>query len=195
MSDRFLLAASSPDFTAHLAAHGPLPALPDVDALADLLDASSLAGRGGAAFPTGRKLRAVAAAKTKADRLRARPVVLANGSDGEPLSNKDAVLIDRAPHLILDGLRILAGALDPSLTAVRAPAVGLEALRRAAGERHDLPAISYSETTGDFIEGEATAAVRALAGAPRCRCTARGTSPRPATAGARGSSSTSRRSR
>ena len=55
-------------------------------------------GRGGAAFPVHRKLAAVAQAGT-------RPVVIGNGAEGEPASEKDKSLLWISPHLILDGLQ------------------------------------------------------------------------------------------
>ncbi|MDB5113582.1 MAG: putative dehydrogenase, partial [Chloroflexi bacterium] len=61
----------------HLSRLGPLPSTGSE--LIDVLDRSDLRGRGGAAFPVGRKWRAVA------ERRGARPVVLVNGAEGEPL--------------------------------------------------------------------------------------------------------------
>ena len=49
---------------------------------------AGLTGRGGAAFPTGRKLGTVAAGA-------GRPAMIANGSEGEPASAKDRVLLAR----------------------------------------------------------------------------------------------------
>lgn len=40
-----------------------------------------------------------------------RPVVVVNGSEDEPACRKDTVLINRAPHLILDGALLVAEAL------------------------------------------------------------------------------------
>ena len=58
---------------AHLSLHGPRPS---AAGLIGLVEASGLRGRGGAGFPSGRKLEAVRSA-------RRRPVVVANGAEGE----------------------------------------------------------------------------------------------------------------
>ncbi len=72
--------------------------------LIDEVERSGLVGRGGAGFPTGRKLRSVAAGAGPA-------VVVANGSEGEPTSHKDRLLLLRAPHLVLDGITLAAFAV------------------------------------------------------------------------------------
>ncbi|HXB46649.1 MAG TPA: hypothetical protein VNW50_02730, partial [Streptosporangiaceae bacterium] len=62
----------------------------------DLLDevaAARLTGRGGAGFPTAKKMRAVAGRRGPA-------VVVANGMESEPASEKDQALLARAPHLV-----------------------------------------------------------------------------------------------
>lgn len=106
------LLTGSPDqlgnLAAHLARFGPLPAIePGGPALAELVDRSGLRGRGGAGFPTGRKMAAVAGSA----RGRGRPTVVANGCEGEPVSGKDHVLLELAPHLVLDGAVAVATAL------------------------------------------------------------------------------------
>src|ERR1022692_762144 len=65
-----------------------------------------LRGRGGAGFPAARKWQAVA--QQARDGLAA--VVIANGSEGEPCSRKDMLLLRSRPHLVLDGLRRARGA-------------------------------------------------------------------------------------
>jgi NADH:ubiquinone oxidoreductase subunit F (NADH-binding) len=91
---------------AHLAHYGPVP-LHDGSALIAEVDRAGLTGRGGGAFPAGRKLRAVADATAG----RGTAVVVANGSESEPASGKDAVLLSRSPHLVLDGISLAAEAV------------------------------------------------------------------------------------
>lgn len=72
-------------------------------ALTAMLHAAGLRGRGGAGFPVAAKVRAV----RRATGLR-HPVVVANGVESEPLSQKDALLLRSFPHLVLDGIMLLA---------------------------------------------------------------------------------------
>ena len=69
-----------------------------------MVAAAGLTGRGGAGFPTGIKMRSVAAG-------RGPKVVVANGMEGEPASEKDQALLARAPHLVLDGAVLAAEAV------------------------------------------------------------------------------------
>ena len=87
-------------------------------ALAELLEAIDLRGRGGAAFPLARKVRT-------AMKARGRPVVVVNAAEGEPASSKDSALMMLKPHLVLDGAQLVALAIghdtDPRRRAGRAP--------------------------------------------------------------------------
>ncbi|HEX6476545.1 MAG TPA: hypothetical protein VF005_04675, partial [Acidimicrobiales bacterium] len=56
------------------------------EALIRAVEASGLRGRGGSGFPTERKMSAVAQGGR-------RPVVVANGTEGEPASAKDKLLL------------------------------------------------------------------------------------------------------
>ena len=91
---------------AHLAHYGPVAQLAGPTALIAEVERAGLTGRGGGAFPAGRKLRAVADATGR----RGTAVVVANGSESEPASRKDAVLLSRSPHLVLDGISLAAEA-------------------------------------------------------------------------------------
>jgi NADH-quinone oxidoreductase subunit F len=68
------------------------------------IDASGLAGRGGAGFPTGRKWRAVADASGEPK------TIVCNADEGEPGCFKDRVLMDHDPHAVLEGMAIAARA-------------------------------------------------------------------------------------
>ena len=92
----------------HVGRYGPLPPPGSWSVtLVTEVERAGLTGRGGAAFPAGRKLRAVADARSR----RGSPVVVANGSESEPASSKDAVLLSRSPHLVLDGIALCAAAV------------------------------------------------------------------------------------
>ena len=75
------------------------------------VEAAGLTGRGGAAFPTHRKL---AAWPPAADP----PVVIGNGAEGEPASSKDKSLLWISPHLVLDGLQLAAEAVGSVTVAL-----------------------------------------------------------------------------
>jgi respiratory-subunit NADH dehydrogenase subunit/transcriptional regulator len=87
-----------------LPGHGARSARARPERLFDVVDRSGLTGRGGADFPTGRKMRSVMAS-------RGRAVVVANGAEGEPASCKDRLLLTRVPHLVLDGIVLAAHAV------------------------------------------------------------------------------------
>jgi NADH-quinone oxidoreductase subunit F len=65
-----------------------------------VLEASGLAGRGGAGFPTATKWRAVRDAQGGPKTL------VCNADEGEPGCFKDRVLLDHDPHAILEGMAI-----------------------------------------------------------------------------------------
>lgn len=89
------------------------------------LERADLRGRGGASFPAARKWRAVA--HHAAQGLPG--VVIANGSEGEPCSSKDRLLLRLRPHLILDGLRLAAEAVGATDTFVYVPHGDRDTLR------------------------------------------------------------------
>ena len=66
--------------------------------LLDEVDASGLAGRGGAGFPTGRKWRAVAEAAGEPR------TIVCNADEGEPGCFKDRALMDYDPHAVIEGM-------------------------------------------------------------------------------------------
>lgn len=113
---------------------------------------SGLRGRGGGAFPTGAKLEAVLA-------QRERPVVVANGVEGEPASSKDRGLMRVAPQLVLDGVAATANALR-ARRAIIAIAGEAPELERAAARTK----IEVVRVPSGFVIGEETALVDALTG-------------------------------
>jgi NADH:ubiquinone oxidoreductase subunit F (NADH-binding) len=142
----------------HLSRLGPLPT---AAGLVDALERSDLRGRGGAAFPVGRKWRAVAAGRGPA------PVVLVNGAEGEPLSRKDRVLMEARPHLVLDGAALAAdavGAAEVVLYVGSEHGAAAVALHRALAERPDPERrrTRVVAAPARYVAGEETAAVRFL---------------------------------
>ena len=152
-------AAGPASLAEHLGRYGPLPLSrldgAHRDALLGEVEGSGLTGRGGAAFPTARKLAAVAA--------QAAPVVVANGTEGEPASAKDKVLLARSPHLVLDGA-VLAAALVGAREAVivvhhSVRQIVDEAVAERRRTRLDRVRIRVVAGAGRFVGGEASAVV------------------------------------
>jgi NADH:ubiquinone oxidoreductase subunit F (NADH-binding) len=95
----------------HERIHGPLPH-PSPAELIEAVERSGLRGRGGADFPTARKLRSVARGRRSA-------VLVVNGSETEPASGKDRLLLSRLPHLVLDGAVLAARAIGAAEVYVK----------------------------------------------------------------------------
>lgn len=150
------------DFRSHRDIHGGLPPLSsgEVVQLAEQID---LRGRGGAAFPFARKVRAVI---DSADRRRSPIVVVVNATEGEPASWKDKALLTRAPHLVLDGAALVARALDARdvVIGVADDGVGEYSVMQALSERRMPTATSVVTVPHRFISGEGGALVRGING-------------------------------
>ncbi|TYC66512.1 oxidoreductase [Streptomyces sp. CB01881] len=148
------------DYRSHLVVHGQLPAL-RAEELAELAENVDLRGRGGAGFPFARKLRAVI--KSVA-RRRTRPVVVVNGTEGEPSCLKDTTLLLRTPHLVLDGALIAAVALDAEQVAIGVTRADTEeSLRRALEERRSVkPQVTVVRLPERFVTGEGSALARGI---------------------------------
>jgi NADH:ubiquinone oxidoreductase subunit F (NADH-binding) len=142
----------------HLRTVGPLPRHgPEI---ISLIEASGLRGRGGAGFPTAHKLAAV-------ERRPGRHAVLANGTEGEPLSGKDAALITHAPHLVLDGMAVAAAAVsaESSIVCVEAGRHDLVAvLKHAVLERRDPVRVEILQAPARYVTGQETALVSWVGG-------------------------------
>jgi NADH:ubiquinone oxidoreductase subunit F (NADH-binding) len=112
------------------------------------VEESGLRGRGGAAFPTGRKLRAVAA-------VRGRRTVVVNACEGEPVSHKDRTLMARSPHLVLDGALLVAQAVRASEVVVCG--------REPVPARGDAPVpVRWQPVPRRYVASEESALVRLL---------------------------------
>ncbi|MFD9130226.1 NADH-ubiquinone oxidoreductase-F iron-sulfur binding region domain-containing protein [Kitasatospora sp. NPDC059571] len=148
------------DYRAHLVVHGGLPAM-SADELADLAENVNLRGRGGAGFPFARKLRAVVKA---AARRRSRPVVVVNGTEGEPSCLKDAALLLRTPHLVVDGALLAADALDADQVVLGVTRADTEqSLRTALAERRAMPLpVNVVRLPERFVSGEGSALARGI---------------------------------
>jgi NADH:ubiquinone oxidoreductase subunit F (NADH-binding) len=163
-----LLFGSPPDgqmsLNEHLGVHGP-PPRPGRSApsgLIDLVARSGLRGRGGAGFPTARKLEAVRAGRRSA-------VVVANGCEGEPASAKDRLLLSAVPHLVIDGAILCAGAVGAREVVVAVTdRHARAAVERALAERGgtDRVAIRVVQVPDGFVSGEETALLQFLGGGP-----------------------------
>jgi NADH:ubiquinone oxidoreductase subunit F (NADH-binding) len=158
---RLLMPTDGGGLAAHVERLGARPS--GSRALISEIARSGLRGRGGAGFPTAVKLKAVAG--------RRRPILVANGTEGEPLSAKDKTLLLRSPHLVLDGLALVAEAvgastsyvcIDRSATRVAAAVEGALAERRAAGT--DRVAVELCLTPTRYVVGEESALVHWLNG-------------------------------
>ncbi|HUC57617.1 MAG TPA: NADH-ubiquinone oxidoreductase-F iron-sulfur binding region domain-containing protein [Streptosporangiaceae bacterium] len=155
------------DLAIHQKRFGPLPYLNRAGLLIDEVRAAGLTGRGGAAFPVHRKLAAVLDASARG---RGRPVVVANGAEGEPASAKDKSLLLLAPHLVLDGLQLAAettGAPEGVLYAAidRASAEWLTSLivQRAATGTDRVP-VRLVEAPARFLAGQESALASRISG-------------------------------
>ena len=151
---RLLPARRDPSYAAHCELIGPLP--PVGPGLIGEVTASGLRGRGGARFPTGRKMAAVASRRGPA-------VLVANGTEGEPLSHKDRALMVGNPHLVLDGVAAAAAAVGATriiLAVEQARSDTVAALGRALAERPDGRTVELVLTPTRYVVGQETALVR-----------------------------------
>jgi NADH:ubiquinone oxidoreductase subunit F (NADH-binding) len=160
---RLLSSAPGEDLRAHLARHGPVPYRGRAGLLIGDVKAAGLTGRGGAAFPTYRKLAAVAWA-------RGHKVVVGNGAESEPASRKDAVLLHAAPNLVLDGLQLAAEAVGAGEAVLYLHRGGHRAVLRALAARAsagvDWLPVTIAEAPPRFLAGQETALVNRVGGGP-----------------------------
>ncbi len=138
-----------------------------------LVEESTLRGRGGAGFPTGRKWRfAVANPKPR--------YLVCNADESEPGTFKDRIIIERDPHLLLEGMIIAGYAIgaEEGYIYIRGeyPA-GYQILKNAIEEARDAGYLGKNilgtdfsfdikvyRGAGAYICGEETALIESIEG-------------------------------
>ena len=151
-------------FSGHLERWGPLPSSSGRSFL-DELEQSGLRGRGGSWFPAATKWRSIRRSVLRA------PVVVANGAESEPASGKDRILLERVPHLVLDGAVIAARTLGASQIYLHVPSASVPSTRRALDERAELArdgcTFEIVVAPDRFLAGQETAVVNTILGRQR----------------------------
>jgi NADH:ubiquinone oxidoreductase subunit F (NADH-binding) len=146
------------DRAAHERIHGrPHPL--GLGDLTELAAAGALCERDATAFPFARKLRAVADAA--AAHRSTRPIVVVDGTERDPGSAKDTILLTRAPHLVLDGAVLAAGALGAReivVGVVDGPAAA--SVRHAIMERDMAATSRVVRVSESFLTAESGAPAR-----------------------------------
>jgi NADH:ubiquinone oxidoreductase subunit F (NADH-binding) len=146
--------------------------------LLDALEESGLTGYGGGHFPVARKWRGVLGTSSDI-------TVVANGSESESLSGKDATLLRQRPHLVLDGLRCAMETVGAREGVVwlhesdrytrrvvedaiheRAREGRNEGEARDLGEMREMREVRVVAGPNTYLAGESSAIVRGLAGGP-----------------------------
>lgn len=138
------------------------------------LEQSGLRGRGGAGFPTARKL-ALTLERPETPRY-----VVMNGGEDEPGSRKDRVLMENVPHLVLEGVVLAAYAVQAEKAylyvnhgyeaAARAMAAAMEEAREAGYWGEDVMGsgfrleIATVAAPSNYVAGEDTAALEVIEG-------------------------------
>jgi NADH:ubiquinone oxidoreductase subunit F (NADH-binding) len=110
-------------------------------------------------------------------------VVVVNGTEGEPMSAKDRVLLHHVPHLVLDGAQAAAAAVGARDVLVSAPERDLPTLAAALSERRGGPRFALTPRASGYVAGEETAVLAHLEGRPALP---RVSPPRPAERGYKG---------
>jgi NADH:ubiquinone oxidoreductase subunit F (NADH-binding)/ferredoxin len=150
------------DLAAYEAVFGRMPRL-TAQQLIDINEQVDLRGRGGAAFPFARKLSAV----LEAARVRKRaPMVVINGTEGEPGSAKDRMLLIRSPYLVLAGAMAAARAIRAKLilVGVTDTLVARSVREAAAAEPSLARRVRVMEVPDRFVSGESGALINAMNG-------------------------------
>jgi formate dehydrogenase beta subunit len=139
--------------------------LPSNERIVTELKASGLTGYGGAGFPTGVKWEAVAREPTPR-------YVVVNADEGEPGTIKDRYVMERRPHLMLEGMLVamrFAEASEGFIYLREEYATARERLTRAIDELREaglLDGLSLELVigAGAYICGEETAMLESMEG-------------------------------
>lgn len=155
-------AEGAEDIDQHLSRLGPLGLADQSPAeLRSVIAESGLQGRGGGQFPIASKLDLAA-------RSAGTPLIVVNGSEGEPASRKDRTLLSLRPHLVLDGAMVAAasvGSREVVLYLHRSRADATGAVERAIAERFGDPAhVRVIDAPMRYVAGETRAVVSYLEG-------------------------------
>ena len=137
---------------------------PSPQELLELVEQAGLIGHGGAGFPTADKWRRVVGAD--------QPVVVANGSEREPGTDKDRYLLSQRPGLVLDGLRLAAHAVGARLAFIcidEDAEVAAKQMEIAVQEASDAGLLDGLETRFQrvptrYVAGEETALLSVIEG-------------------------------
>ena len=150
------------DYRTHIECFGPRPRGDPV--LIAEIERAGLRGHGGAGFPTATKLAAVA-------RRRRGGYVVANATEGEPMSTKDKTLCATAPHLVLDGAAIAAETVRAAAVVVcvdrsapRLAQILTRAVAARASHGADTVPVRVTAAPDRYVAGEESALVRWLNG-------------------------------
>ena len=150
------------DLATHQEIFGPMRRV-TARQLIEMVESVDLRGRGGAAFPFGRKVRAVVDSATA---RKCKPVILINGTEGEPGSAKDKMLLLRSPYLVLGGALLAARALGAKLIVVGVTNgdVASSVVEAAKAEPDLKKVVRVVEVPDRFVSGEGGALVNAVNG-------------------------------
>ncbi len=135
---------------------------------------AGLRGRGGAGFPTGRKLESCLKASATPK------YVICNADEGDPGAFMDRVVLESDPHAVLEGMIILARALSSSqgyiYTRMEYP-LAVDRLKTAIGQAKELGCLGENilgsgfnfdievfQGAGAFICGESSALMYSIEG-------------------------------
>ena len=155
-------------------------------ALIDTVESSGLRGRGGAGYPTGKKMRSTRDSLESQDRSTAPSpspaYVIANGDEGDPGAYMDRGLMESSPFLLIEGMAICAYAVGADRgyvftrreypLAARCVEAAIERCRELGLLGDDIMGSGFSFdvsvicSAGSYVCGESSVLLQALEGKP-----------------------------